>query len=288
MISNNSTYSKFRKDLEDTLNLLGLSKAIPIFQYGFPIVENNEIIVRFPEGCKYDCKLVLNSGQEINLKESMHWFVFQNMVVKSKMGTIISDTIETMAIDNAPFYIKIFNEVVKKYYKKYYLFIHDRLPTSLTLIVHGSFNLLIRKATFEELINRMGLSKKITQDVLEKIDFKKMTFGQMLEVVLEDKEKVIGHSYCIACGKKIENKQIFCIQGRHLDNKKKYYCLNKFNYWLESRCGITNTKDKKKEREKYHKELQKILKKHPFSAHDIFREQNKKLFEPKYKDRWKK
>ncbi len=63
--------------------------------------------------------------------------------------------------------------------------------------------------------------------------------------------------------------------------------LNKFNYWLASRCGITNTKDKKIAREKYHKELQKILKKHPFSAHDIFREQNKKLFEPKYKDRWK-
>ncbi len=91
MINNNSTFIKFKKDLISTRNLLGLLKAIPIFQFGFPIVENNKIIVRFPEGCNYDCKLVLNSGQEINLRKSIHWFVFQNVVVESKMGTNIPD-----------------------------------------------------------------------------------------------------------------------------------------------------------------------------------------------------
>lgn len=283
-----SVLSQLHRDLYDSLQYSALSKINPIFGREIYFDANNKrIYFSFPI-CNFQIKFEGNNSRFPLNNNNYYWYYLGNTILKYDREIKSEEQIKTknkyeVINTELPYYIQFIGSIIRKYYKKNIITFEDKLPTTLKIYINLEYNLELN--LYESLyhiaenIFQFQYDPTIDLKIKEISKEKKPLENKILNIfdIAYSKKKIteqINFSYCINCGRNIKDSQKFCTNsGKYRNN-----CLNSFNNKLRRKLEIEKQHVREKLREKYFFELQSIINKYPFSAYEIFRRNNMKLF----------
>lgn len=301
MINNNGRLGNLEEAINDALNSYGLKKLNPIFSDTLEFrIERKTIHFQYPRIFNYpkilqkkedlvnkEAYFFINDDGEVNKDLyptcSSDWYIIEDIAIFLPIEFVRLTPIKYYLVSEAPIYIKCFSDAIRKFSKTCLIEFREILPLFLRIEIDTAYN--FKKDRVNTL---MHLTKWFVNDyddsVRKEIDsiskdkdmpFKK-AFDQIIK--LSGQKKEIDFSYCLACGDFVSDGKKFCNAKKTKGYKNKDNCLNKFNYWLKARLGISNPVDRAKFRKKAYNELQMCISSYPLHGFEEFKGLHPRLY----------
>lgn len=283
-------------EIKNTINYAlrnkGFTKAIPIFFVGRCKREGFKIILEYPdEDIKHHYMRLHSEYKKIErglysgLFLNKHWHIIGDKFLESKAGSNVPETIKLLYLQDVPFYMQEFITIIRELYKTNPIYVEDRIPFYFRVVIHTN---LASRQSKKQYLNGIALRLTIPLENKELkfiIKNRELTVEESLEEIYKIAKTKFEtpYSFCLNCGREIAKSSKFCNQGKNKgrDKKNRNYCRNNFYYSLKR---VQNEKNKGEEIKNYYKEILSIIEYAPFTAHKIFKINNKDLFERrKYK-----
>lgn len=292
--NNISKLDRFNKEVVNHLNLVGLSKIFPFVMKPKINSKGNNIYIVYNDiqtMSKVDKVLGNLDLHNAYMRNKSEWAIITEEGLAIWYNRTGGDkpllSFSVMGNLFIPFYVDAFFRIIKCHYKKSTIHITDKLPYFFSVMIKTKFNLkqesenILRQVANFETYDKNNKSK--VEDIIRNEKPLRRAMDMIFQIIDTDQE--MNYSYCLGdCGSILPKGKFFCrTSGINPNN-----CLNKINYWLKVRLGITDTEERARKREELMYQFQEIIKAYPLYALDEFKNRNPELYKPKYNDRWER
>jgi len=290
----NREYKDFIKDVNNGLNLTGLSKLPPFLFFPDESVKQSGVNI------SYNAYKELQSIAELHAKSDLPypvdkalvqlimWFAYvsEGVIMKHYFDPNLDRQVVKFyhAHDKGvPVYIKIIYDSVNIRWKNSLLQLNEQLPFSFSFSIKPKFNLKkerkeILKFLADSIIHFNSNAKNKIDKIIESTStpFKKAIDNI---VSLTEQSPEVNYSFCLACEKLLHNKKYDVCPRKDTSNSyKPWNCRNKLNSRIRARLGIKDKEEVKEKRDELYNDLQNYLLDSPLYGLEEFKKKYQVLY----------